>query len=227
MRQSWGSVLDPSQRVSWGISSAESCLPVSTRGRIRVASERPLFWCTDSSWLSPECLSSVRRMGLGCLRFRLHLCIRSASTCPTSNLPLVYTHLYTHVRRNMQVESLLRYNRMRMCASGFWRWTLYTATKAANHCFPESIIHQRRRTDNVWNKFSDTDVKLGLSQPKEEHTLMVFDKKVCSRILWSRTVVFNLFCSRTPKYNLSSTLYPQSCWCIIQVIYIVYNLRVK
>jgi hypothetical protein len=27
----------------------------------------------------------------------------------------------------------------------------------------------------------------------------------------SRAVVFNLFCSRTPRYNFSSTLYPQSC----------------
>jgi hypothetical protein len=26
-------------------------------------------------------------------------------------------------------------------------------------------------------------------------------------------------CSSTPRCNLSSTLYPQSCWCIIQVIY--------
>jgi hypothetical protein len=80
---------------SWGISTAEPCLPVSARGRIRVASELPLFWCTDSSWLSPECLSSVRRMVRGCLRSRLHLCIRLASTCLTSNLPLVYTHLNT------------------------------------------------------------------------------------------------------------------------------------
>jgi hypothetical protein len=31
----------------------------------------------------------------------------------------------------------------------------------------------------------------------------------------SRTVVFNLFCSHTPRYIFSSTLYPQSCWCII------------
>jgi hypothetical protein len=35
----------------------------------------------------------------------------------------------------------------------------------------------------------------------------------------SRALVFNLFCSRTPRYNLSWTLYPQSCWCIIQVIH--------
>jgi hypothetical protein len=27
-----------------------------------------------------------------------------------------------------------------------------------------------------------------------------------------RAVVFNLSCSRTPRYNLFSTLYPQSCW---------------
>jgi hypothetical protein len=32
-----------------------------------------------------------------------------------------------------------------------------------------------------------------------------------------RAVVFNLFCSRTPRHNFSSSLYPQSCWCIIQV----------
>jgi hypothetical protein len=35
----------------------------------------------------------------------------------------------------------------------------------------------------------------------------------------SRSVVFTFFCSRTPRYNLSSTLYPQSCWCIIQLIH--------
>jgi hypothetical protein len=40
-------------------------------------------------------------------------------------------------------------------------------------------------------------------------------------------VVFNLFCSRTPRYNFSSTLYPQSCWYIMQVIYILYNLHLK
>jgi hypothetical protein len=27
------------------------------------------------------------------------------------------------------------------------------------------------------------------------------------------------FCSRTPRFNLSWTLYPQSCWCIIQVMH--------
>jgi hypothetical protein len=32
-------------------------------------------------------------------------------------------------------------------------------------------------------------------------------------------VVFNLFCSHTPRYNFCSTLYPESCWCIIQVIH--------
>jgi hypothetical protein len=36
-----------------------------------------------------------------------------------------------------------------------------------------------------------------------------------------KTVVFNLFCSRTPRYNLYSTLYPQSCWYVMQVIHIV------
>ena len=35
----------------------------------------------------------------------------------------------------------------------------------------------------------------------------------------SRPVVFNLFCSRTSTYNFSSTLSPQSCWCIIQVVH--------
>jgi hypothetical protein len=35
----------------------------------------------------------------------------------------------------------------------------------------------------------------------------------------SRAVVFNLFCSRTPRYNFSSTLYPQSSLCIIPVIH--------
>jgi hypothetical protein len=32
-----------------------------------------------------------------------------------------------------------------------------------------------------------------------------------------RAVVFKLICSSTPRYNFPSTLYPQSCWCIIQV----------
>jgi hypothetical protein len=36
-----------------------------------------------------------------------------------------------------------------------------------------------------------------------------------------RSAVFNLLCSRTPRYNFSSTLYPQSCWCIIKVIHIL------
>jgi hypothetical protein len=34
----------------------------------------------------------------------------------------------------------------------------------------------------------------------------------------SATVVFDLFCSHTPRCNFYSTAYPQSCWCIIQVI---------
>jgi hypothetical protein len=40
-------------------------------------------------------------------------------------------------------------------------------------------------------------------------------------LTWPRAVVFNLFCSRTPRYNFYSTLYPQSCWYIMQVINIV------
>jgi hypothetical protein len=32
----------------------------------------------------------------------------------------------------------------------------------------------------------------------------------------SRSIVLNIFCSRTPRCNFSSTLYPQNCWCIIQ-----------
>jgi hypothetical protein len=43
--------------------------------------------------------------------------------------------------------------------------------------------------------------------------------------IWELTpVVFKLF-YRTPRCNFSSTLYPQSCWCIIQVT--VYNLHLK
>jgi hypothetical protein len=37
-------------------------------------------------------------------------------------------------------------------------------------------------------------------------------------------MIFNLFRSRTPIYIFSSTLYPQSCWCIIQV---THNLHLK
>jgi hypothetical protein len=40
-----------------------------------------------------------------------------------------------------------------------------------------------------------------------------------SDLAYNKPSVFNHFCSRTPTYNLSSTLYPQSCWCIIQVIH--------
>jgi hypothetical protein len=36
--------------------------------------------------------------------------------------------------------------------------------------------------------------------------------------LYFRAVVFNIVCSRTPKWKFSSTLYPQRCWCTIQVI---------
>jgi hypothetical protein len=35
----------------------------------------------------------------------------------------------------------------------------------------------------------------------------------------SKPVALTLCCSRTPTCNFSSTLYPQSCWCIIQVIH--------
>jgi hypothetical protein len=35
---------------------------------------------------------------------------------------------------------------------------------------------------------------------------------------YCKAVVFNLSCSLTPRYNFSSTLYPQSFWCLIQVI---------
>jgi hypothetical protein len=38
-------------------------------------------------------------------------------------------------------------------------------------------------------------------------------------ITFFRAVVFSLFCSRTPRYNFSSTLYPQNCWYIMQVIH--------
>jgi hypothetical protein len=31
----------------------------------------------------------------------------------------------------------------------------------------------------------------------------------------------------TPSYKFSSTLYPQSCWCIIQVIHSLHNLHRK
>jgi hypothetical protein len=37
--------------------------------------------------------------------------------------------------------------------------------------------------------------------------------------LSSGTVEFKLYCPRTPRCNLSSTLRPQMCWCLIQVIH--------
>jgi hypothetical protein len=39
------------------------------------------------------------------------------------------------------------------------------------------------------------------------------------RIVTRALVVFNRFCSRTPRYDFSSTLYTLSCWCIIQVMH--------
>jgi hypothetical protein len=38
------------------------------------------------------------------------------------------------------------------------------------------------------------------------------------RYFASRAVMFNLLCSRTHRCSFSSTLYTQSCWCIIEVI---------
>jgi hypothetical protein len=38
-----------------------------------------------------------------------------------------------------------------------------------------------------------------------------------------RAVVSNLSCSRVPRRNFSSTFYPQSCWCMIQVILNTWN----
>ena len=54
----------------------------------------------------------------------------------------------------------------------------------------------------------------GLLVQRKRRRRQVPPKCLCS----CRPVVFNLFCSLTPTYNFSSTLYPQSCWCIIQVI---------
>jgi hypothetical protein len=34
----------------------------------------------------------------------------------------------------------------------------------------------------------------------------------------SNAAVFSISCSHTPKCNFSSTVYPHSCWCIIQVL---------
>jgi hypothetical protein len=47
---------------------------------------------------------------------------------------------------------------------------------------------------------------------------------VCPRLLDTlcMRMIFNFFRSRTPRYIFSSTLYPQSCWCIIQVIHNVH-----
>jgi hypothetical protein len=42
---------------------------------------------------------------------------------------------------------------------------------------------------------------------------------VQQEVLHFRAVVFNLFCLSNPRCNVSSTLYPQSCWCIIQGIH--------
>jgi hypothetical protein len=58
----------------------------------------------------------------------------------------------------------------------------------------------------------------------------------CSyRLLWTfrtkraipKTSGIQLSCSRTPRCNFSSTLYPRSCWCIIQVIHSLHLKLIK
>jgi hypothetical protein len=71
------------------------------------------------------------------------------------------------------------------------------------------------------------DTLFSLTLPGSIWELKCIPRACASCYYWPlcyRAVVFNLFCSRTPRYNFSSTLYPQSCWYIMQVLHIVVSL---
>jgi hypothetical protein len=98
-------------------------------------------------------------------------------------------------------------------------------------------ITQWSHTQNYENKIFNCHLHVIMQRSKfivlNWNESVVTHMKECPRIrvegltkttTVSRAVVFNLFCSRTPRYNFSSTLYPQSCcasasytYCIIYV----------
>jgi hypothetical protein len=70
-----------------------------------------------------------------------------------------------------------------------------------------------------WNFVPEVMKSLMLLQHKVLWSSNNHPPEVCSQFVWSNSVIFNLFCSLTPRYIFSSSLYPQSYWFIIQVIH--------
>jgi hypothetical protein len=54
----------------------------------------------------------------------------------------------------------------------------------------------------------------------------MFPTKLITKFGSHGSVILNIFCSRTPRYNFSSTSYPQICWCIITTPFTPYNFDV-
>jgi hypothetical protein len=69
------------------------------------------------------------------------------------------------------------------------------------------------------SKLNETERNFFVYFSEERHCFCDVYVVTYGKCLYYTPVVFNLFCSRTPRCNFSSTLYPQSCWCIIQVIH--------
>jgi hypothetical protein len=101
---------------------------------------------------------------------------------------------------------------------------LFKHDGAPVHCFLQlrHVLKPFAGHVNVLDFFLWECIKEGIYATEE----LVRSDLIC-RILVAATDIrgqprpeaFNLFCSRTPKYNLSSTLYHQSCWCIIRDIH--------
>jgi hypothetical protein len=69
----------------------------------------------------------------------------------------------------------------------------------------------------VGTNFADRRRSLSIVRSRTQSTEFVF----CN------SVIFNHFCSQTPRCNFSSTLYLHSCWCIIQVIHSLQSTKKK
>jgi hypothetical protein len=61
----------------------------------------------------------------------------------------------------------------------------------------------------------------GALEPLARLAIVCLFLPVCS--VYCSPMAFSLICSRTPRCNFCSTLYPQSCWCIIQFILSVWS----
>jgi hypothetical protein len=87
------------------------------------------------------------------------------------------------------------------------------------HKIPQPIISLTQSTVCL-SRYRSCPQNINENKPKSNN-----NDKQCDSAAFRTTYVplrpaaFNFFFSRTPTYNFSSTLYPQSCWCIIQVIH--------